>query len=80
MIRFPTIVGAGAAAPSSVASTMAATSSPAAIWSAPADATVVPSDGAEDETLGFVLSTRRLARPGEVVELPALSTTITRRS
>ena len=74
------MVGAGAAEPSSTASTMPATSSLASIWRAPAEAIVVPSAGTEEETLGFVLSTRRFARTGEVVELPALSMTMTRRS
>ena len=45
-----------------------------------AAATFEPSDGTEEESDGLVLSTRRLATAEEVVELPALSVTTTRRS
>jgi hypothetical protein len=41
---------------------------------------VEPSEGVEDVRLGFVLSTWRSVTGGEVVELPALSVTVTRRS
>ncbi len=42
--------------------------------------TRAPSDGALSEPVGLVLSTRRLATVAEVVWLPALSVTVTRRS
>ena len=42
--------------------------------------TKLPSAGAVREALGAVLSTRRLATVAEVVWLPALSVTVTRRS
>jgi hypothetical protein len=55
-------------------------SSFAVTTSEPADATFEPSVGAEEESVGAVLSTRRSSTEAEVVMLPALSVTRTRRS
>ena len=80
VIVLPETLGAGAETPSIVAPTTPVTSSLATTWSAPAEAIVEPSAGVEEVRLGFVLSTRRLVTAVEVVELPALSVTVTRRS
>ena len=45
-----------------------------------AAATFEPSEGREEESVGAVLSTRRSPTDAEVVTLPALSVTRTRRS
>ena len=80
MTVLPATLGAGAAEPSIVAPTMPVRFSLATTWSVPAEAIVEPSTGPEEVRLGFVLSTRRLVTAAEVVELPALSVTMTRRS
>ena len=46
----------------------------------PATVAIEPSDGAEEESVGAVLSTRRSSTDAEVVTLPASSVTRTRRS
>jgi hypothetical protein len=48
--------------------------------SEPADSTVDPSAGVDEESAGFVLSTRRSSTGTEAAKLPASSVATTRRS
>jgi hypothetical protein len=76
----PETVGAGAPTPSISASSMPARFSLPTTRREPAEETVAPSAGIEEEKAGTVLSTRRSATAAEVVELPAASVTTTRKS